>query len=107
MFLFTDGEQSDAWAMLAESDAGIDIAHDGELRAHARRAVDVGADVDYNDGRTLEGRKSRRERGTIDAWQHTLHHFRGRHDSGGIARRDDSVSDAIAYEAAGNADGAI
>src|SRR4051812_12892257 len=47
MVLLADREDPDAGLRPSENDPGIDFAHDGELREHAGRAIDIGADVHH------------------------------------------------------------
>jgi hypothetical protein len=50
VLFFADGEQPHARPMGVKDDARVDVAHDGELRQHARRTIDVGAHVDHHTG---------------------------------------------------------
>src|SRR5438046_2565452 len=51
--LLADGENADARLGTSQDDARVNLAHHGELREHARRAVDVSADVHDHHGRAL------------------------------------------------------
>ena len=60
VLFFADGEEADARLGRLQDDARVDLAHDGELRQHARRAIDIRADVDHHHGRALDDRRERR-----------------------------------------------
>src|SRR5262249_47276734 len=107
VLFFPDGKDADLGAFAVENGAGVDFAHDGELDELARRTIDVGADIYHDHGISGERRKDAGERGAIDPADDALHHFRSGHDCAGVARGDEALSCAIAYEPGGDAHGAV
>ena len=67
VLFLADREQADPGARLVQHHAGIDLAHHGELRQHARRTIHVGAHVDHHHGLADQGRENARQRWTVHA----------------------------------------
>src|ERR1017187_5055291 len=107
VFLLADGEQSDARIGTVQDVARINFGHNRELAQHARRAIDVGADIHQNHGRAFGGGEDADQSGALHARDHTLDYFGGGHDGAGVARGHEALRDAIANQARGDAEGAV
>ena len=87
--------------------ARIDVAHDGELRQHVGRAIDVGAHIHHHHRSAFEGGEGRGQSRPIHAGEHALHQFGRRHHGAGVAGRNEAVRDAVPHQASGHPDGAV
>ena len=60
VFFFANRKQTNARTLHFEHVARIDLAHQAEVRQHLRLAIDVGADIDNDDGRAFDRWEKRR-----------------------------------------------
>src|ERR1700733_7230496 len=74
VLFFTNGKQPDSGSLGVEDYPRVDVAHHGELREHARRAIDIGAYIDHNHRCAFECGKGGCHRRPVDARKHALHH---------------------------------
>ena len=88
----------------AEYRTAIDIAHHRELLQVNGRAIHIRADIEQNRRSVQNGRKRRRQRRTVHAWQRTQHYLRRGHGGARIARRHKTRGAPLAHQSQSDAD---